>query len=239
MTASRSSSREALVQLGRVAVHELNTPVAILQHALETLEPDVRGADAREALTTIRLQIARLIGVIEDLHFRLKVLDGDLALREETFDLITCLHEQAAILEEQYPGRSVAWVAETSTAIVLADRGVTGSLLWLLLNDALRLSDQDPVQVALWPDDRDPRVHLEIQVPGARLPAARTDPLDPARPGPGLPRFGLGLGLEPAAELLNRMGGGFSVTAAVDRDGSANSILALWLPGRPQEASDG
>jgi signal transduction histidine kinase len=170
----------------------------------------VTGEAEEACLNTIQREVTRLIALSEDLYVRVRLAGGDVALQATAVDLGQSLREAAVTLEEQHPGRIIALMLEEPLPVVKADKGILDTVLWLMLNHALRYSNEPEVTVEARPcGESELELVLTDDAPSLSPDYAEMifEALPDLPPPMGRPRLGLGLGLHVTRELVRRMGG--------------------------------
>lgn len=214
------------------ALHDLNTPLSIIQNSLEPLESSPLSAEARAALGAIRREALRLMAVSEDLYLRLRA--GEPAGAPESLDLAALLRDQIEILEEQHPARSVGSRVRVADCQVVGERSVLESLIWVVLCGVLLRTDGDVV-VELAPGTGAGRIQLSVVDEGPALTDAQAadllsdTPVAARRSRYHGPRS-LELGLAAGQTLLRQHGGAVELARAAGARGDVNRVsLQLTL----------
>jgi K+-sensing histidine kinase KdpD len=215
----------------RGALHDVNTPMAIIQN--ELLEMAESGPDeptCARAADALR-QLLRLMGVVEDLHLRVLACDPGFRPGVRAFDLIALLRNKIEELEEQHPTRLIGWQADQAQLRAKGDEGVVEAVLWTLLNEVLAKTEGDIV-VVLEAVSADRVVFLSVSDEGPQ----RTSNQVVGVLEPGDSRYGFGTGLSAAKALLGAMSGDAFVETGRGEDGQAVNVYTLCLPLAEEEA---
>ena len=154
--------------------HELRTPLGILKGELEALEDGITPLDAN-AVASLQAEVARIGGLVEDLH-ELALSDaGALSYRQEPLDLVPLLQRAAQAHQGrmQTAGLTLQMEALPTSALVSGDAARLLQLLDNLLENSRRYTDAPgTVRIALeavsgeWQlsiDDSAPGVPAELQ----------------------------------------------------------------------------
>lgn len=135
-------NEQARRELGADIAHELRTPIAVLRGEIEALEDGVRPL-GREALASLRQEIALLGKLVDDLH-ELALSDaGALAYRRESLDLRELLATAVDACRPRFADRGIAIELDRGDAPlpVLADPHRLRQLFANLLENSLRYTD--------------------------------------------------------------------------------------------------
>lgn len=210
----------------QTALHDLNTPLSILQNSLEPIEHSPLTPEAQTAAITIRREVARLMAVSEDLYLKLRASEPEALQPAAELDLRALVQEQIEIVEEQHPTRSVGCRYLSGSARVKGERSVLESLVWVVLTGVLLRTEAD-VLVTLGCSADARRVVLSVCDEGPALEPERVAEVlagqRPAGRGARAPRsFALGLGA--GRSLLRRLGGELDVRIAEEPGGAVNRI---------------
>jgi two-component system sensor histidine kinase BaeS len=154
--------------------HELRTPLGILKGELEALEDGITPLDAN-AVASLQAEVARIGGLVEDLH-ELALSDaGALSYRQEPLDLVPLLQRAAQAHQSrmQAAGLTLQMEALPASALVSGDAARLLQLLDNLLENCRRYTDAPgTIRIALeavsgeWQlsiDDSAPGVPAELQ----------------------------------------------------------------------------
>jgi signal transduction histidine kinase len=219
------------------AVHELNTPLAVLQNYTEYLAPYLSGPEVEGRLAVMRRGLARLAAVIDDLGWRSALESGTLSLCLEPLDVERLLPEVALAAEAQHLERPVVFCYDGRLPRLHSDPNHLRHILEILLHNA-----------AGYASHRCPTVEVEIRLEGdadlifrvqdnapklwLAYSQAVFEPFPDLPPALGRPKFGLGLRLYAAREVARRMGGDLWVERPKGRRGRPawGNAFVLRLP---------
>ncbi len=188
------------------ASHELKTPLTALSGYLEMLEDERDERVRNEFLTDMRSQTVRLQGLARTL-LDLSRLDANaITFRTEEVDLEDLLHELRR--DFGYTGRPMSVSSEEGVPPVVTDPTQLHRMLAILLDNALKYSDEDdPVEIDLSREDG----HAVVSVTdvGCGIPEAEIPHIfDRFYRALGSSRAdGTGLGLALAREITEHLGG--------------------------------
>lgn len=207
---TRQLNRAEVLRLVRAATHEINTPLAVLQSAIENLRHTAAGLAGAELLNTLQREVMRLVALSEDLYWRVRLAADDLAIVIAEVDLGETLRWAARAVESEHPGRVIALRLEHPLPAVLADKGCLETMVWLLLNNAVRYSSAPEITLVVrWGAKADVEVVMVDEALSLSGEAAESifEPLPDLPRTLGRPQLGLGLGLYVTRELARRLGG--------------------------------
>lgn len=216
-------------------VHDLKTPVAVIQGLAETLLlPGVGddGALRRDLLEQVCEQTERML---DDLRDVLAPLDADWAPQVESFDLALLL--QKAVIAERHTARAAGHtfdlVGADQPLVTRADRRKIRRVCENLLGNAVKYSPgaNQRVQIALEADNTAARISFTDQGIGmTEAQIARVLRQTGRAVDPGLGIEGSGFGLDSCRQVLEAHGGTLHATS---RPGEG-STFTVCFPLNPQ-----
>ena len=225
-----------LASLLRAAIHEMNTPLAVLQNYAELLEPHLAGKEAEAHLATMRQELARLVSVVADLSLRNELASGTLTFRVAPLEVESLLSDLAPAVEAQHPGRLVAFCYPGRLPDVMVDPDHLRFLLWTLLHNAAHYSPRRcrMIEMAIRPGAGVMEFRVQDSAPSLwpKYGEAVFEPLPELPPALHRPRFGFGTGLFAAREVARQMGGDLWVERLKGRRGKpgTGNVFVLRLP---------
>ncbi len=221
----------------RAAMHELNTPLAVLQNYTELVASHLSDWNAEGYLAVIRRELVRLASVVDDLGLRSALESKAVRICLEPLDVERLLPDVAVAVEAQNPERLVVFCYDGHLPCLNSDPNHLRHILGILLHNAVGYAP-----------NRYPMIEMDIQPEGGAALIFRVRDNAPTlwpaygevvfEPFPELPRalgrpkFGLGLRLYAARELARRMGGDLWVEPAKGRRGRPvrGNAFVLRLP---------
>jgi PAS domain S-box-containing protein len=247
---ARAAAEEALRAKDHfitIASHELKTPVASLQLAVEAVMR-ARDAgtltDARLATGLQRLHAAttRLAALVNQLLDVSRLTAAGLPIELAAIDLAAVARDVVAAMSESTPSGRIRLDAPASV-VVTADAMRIGQVVTNLIDNALKYSgDATPVKVRV--HDIENGAVIEVADQGVGLdPVARRELFEPFGRGDNTSHIpGMGMGLFISRQIVELHGG--SVRASSDGTGRGTT-MTVSLPRDPRlahargEASDG
>jgi PAS domain S-box-containing protein len=240
---ARAAAEEALVTRDRflgIASHELRTPVASLQLAIEGLE-HARAAGRLDdgrievALRRMSASVARLGALVAELLdvSRLESLEGP--FNPTPIDLVELAREVLARFGDAGHVERLRLDAPPKAPIA-ADASQLDQLITNVVDNALKYSKSPaPVEVRLVPDEDG--VALTVADEGIGLDAAARDRLFEAfgRGENVAHAGGMGLGLYICRQIVDRHRGRISVEQRANAPGT---LVRVWLPNRGGATDD-
>ena len=217
-----------------MASHELKTPVTSLKGFLALLQRRLSSQeDARSLyyLTRMDNQVEKLTKLISDLLDLSKMQTGQLAYREERFDVDVLVQEIVEDVQETTQTHRLLIEGQTG-AKVFADRDRVGQVLINLLNNAIKYSARaDRVLVRVAKDSQN--VIVSVQDFGIGISTDHqgkiferfyqvTDPEEKTYPG-------LGIGLYICCEIIKRHGGQLWVESVKGEGATFHFTLPLLV----------
>jgi two-component system sensor histidine kinase BaeS len=198
--------------------HELRTPLGILKGELEALEDGIVALDA-DAVRSLQAEVARIGGLVEDLH-ELALSDaGALSYRQEPLDLAALVQRVAQAHQSRMDSAGVHLEVHTQglSATVSGDAARLQQLLDNLLENSRRYTDAPgTVQVTLHSAGADWVLRIQDSAPG--VPQAMQSQLfdrffrvDASR---NSATGGSGLGLAICRNIVQAHGGQIEATAS-------------------------
>ena len=215
--------------------HELKSPLAGIQLALQTMRRRKLGEEMRERLTDSALgETTRLTSLVEDLLLSAR-LDTQYEPNLEPLDLRALARDWVERMRIKYPAIHFELEVDGAEFDVLADRYGISSVLSNLLENAVKyIGDGSRVAVALC--ERGADVHLEVRDDGLGVSdeekARIFDKFYRVGNEDTRSTKGTGLGLYIVHEVVHAHGG----TVEIRDNPPRGSVFAICLPfGEPDE----
>lgn len=228
------AARERLVA---DASHELRAPLAAMRADLDvSLRVDDLGPDARRVLESLRVEVARMGRVVDNLLTLARIDEGRLALVWSDEDAVELADRVARAYAAAARAADVALEVVGETAPLRCDRDRIEQVVGNLVDNALRFSPRGgKVQVQVLPGDP-LEVCVQDEGPGIddthrELIFDRFGRVDPSRGRAG----GAGLGLAISREIANAHGG--SLELRPKHPETAGALFVLTLPQRTSGTS--
>ena len=223
----------------RAATHELNTPLGVIQHmllALETSYPD--HPDAQVYIDGVRLEVGRLVSVVDDLGLRNELENGSIGLNLVPVAVDSLLPDLLSDVQAQHPERDPSADCPPDLPSVRADPDHLRFVLWTLMHNAARCSTVrlKDILLRIEPEPERRSVRFSVADDAPALAPDYADRIFEALPDIPVelhrPSYALGMGLYPARQLARRMGGDLWLEPAPGRNGAARSgnVFVLRLP---------
>ncbi len=217
--------RDAFLTL---AAHELRTPLSVLKGYAELLtrrgSHDAAEGQAFRALKAHGDRVARLVQAMLDV---VHIQGGCLKLAKETLDLPALARQVAAAVQSATPDHQLAVTGE-QRLLVVADRQRLGTVLWHLLENAIRFSPEGgPVEIVVARGANE--AVLSVRDAGVGIPPERQAHVFEAfyQVAPmESPTAGMGLGLYVSREIVSRHGG----RLWVESEPGKGSVFSFTLP---------
>ncbi len=195
-----------------LVAHELRTPLAALQLAVEALGRRIEGPPPALQVTAVR-QVGRMNALIEELILVAQLDLGSFVIRSAAVDLLALARDRIRSEEHNIAQSGSVLSLQGNTPVVGQwDASALGQIIDKLLENAIRFGQGRPVDVTVSQDDGKARLVVRdrgIGIPPERIPAL----FDRFERGVSERNYpGLGLGLFIARALVQAMGG--TITAA-------------------------
>lgn len=214
-----------------MASHELKTPITSIKGYIQILQEmyaDNGDRFLNSSLNTVDKQIRTLTELITDLLDLSKIKSGALVLNKSHFKILEFAKEYISEIQRIHPLCNI--IFEPSENIeIFADRERLGQVLINFLTNAVKYSpDECDVHVRIWHSENE--VTFSVQDFGIGI-----SPLDQKRIFERFYRVegtnektyrGFGIGLNIAAEIIERHGG----TVHVESEIGKGSILSFTIP---------
>jgi signal transduction histidine kinase len=210
-------SQRLMAQVVSIVSHELRTPLSsIIGYTKVLLSREVGEADTRHYLEIVKQQGERLASLVEQFLASERIAAGQIALRDEAFDLRALLVDEATRIARDAPRHRVSVDAEAPLS-VRGDRDRLAQVFDNLLDNAIKYSPEGgPVEVVAEAASGSARVRIRdagIGVPEEHQARIFTRFYRAGARESGI--SGTGLGLAVSREIVEAHGGqiGFSSTA--------------------------
>ncbi|GCE21330.1 sensor histidine kinase [Dictyobacter kobayashii] len=224
-----------------IASHELKTPVTSLKGYVQVLRVRfTKAGDERTAalMTTMEMQVNKLINLISELLDSTKIESGQLPWRDTQFDMDTLVQE---IVEEvgRTTERHQIRIEGTISHLIYSDREHIGQVLTNLLSNAIKYSPQANTVLVKLRANADSAT-ISVQDFGIGIAQEKqahifdrffrvTDAEHETFPG-------LGLGLYISAEIVKRQGGRIWVESH-QGEGSTFTFSIPFIPASSSETA--
>lgn len=217
-----------------LAAHELRTPLTTLKILLGMFRTATLGVEAvgSRLLDRMDRQVRRLGDLANDLVDDLRLEQGTLTLRRETFDLGALIEESVEIFCRERTDCRIELRRPPGSTRACADPGRLAQVLGELLENAYRYGAEGPITVRLL-EGSGGQVRVEVEDSGPGVPPEERERiferLTRGRVEASLAQPGLGLGLHIARQIVELHGGRIGVEAGP----GAGSRFWFTLPGEP------
>ncbi|MBE7170174.1 MAG: PAS domain-containing protein [Williamsia sp.] len=214
-----------------IASHELKTPLTSLKAYGEILQEILEEADDKanvELVNKMNGQIDRLAGLINDLLDTTKILEQQLPLNRERFNINELIRQRAEDHQHMSPGHTIT-LDLCDDALVQADQERIGQVLTNLISNAIKYSPKGG-EVRVSCKARQDGVLVSVQDHGVGIPKQMQEkvferffrvPDVQVRNYPGM-----GLGLYITAGIIHRHGG----TIWVESEPGKGATFHFTLP---------
>lgn len=227
-----SEARGQLRQFLSMVSHEFRTPLAIIDSAAQMLMMRAERADTGmlPRLETIRGAVSRLVDLIATCLADEQLETGHIVVQEQAFDLVPVLQAAVAHHLAASPGRRVALTAE-GVPPVWGDQGLLALVVNNLIGNALKYSDQDPVEVAAAADHDG--IVVTFRDHGIGIPAEDVPRIFDRfyRAGNAHGISGSGIGLHMVRQIVDLHGGSVEVASQVGE----GSVFTVRLRRPPRQ----
>ncbi|MCC6557042.1 MAG: GAF domain-containing protein, partial [Polyangiaceae bacterium] len=215
-----------------IASHELRTPVASLQLALQALRRGARagapleGGQLRRLLEVPERQTARLVRLVDSLLDVSRIEAGKLTLRREDVDLLALARDVAARLEYDLARAKCPLSIQGEPVIGRWDRSRLDQVATNLLTNSIRYGAGKPIDIVVSRQDGTARLAITDRGIGI-APDCREHIFERfVRAAPAEHYPGLGLGLYISRVIVEAHGGTLTCTSRV----GAGSTFTMELP---------
>ncbi|GHO55972.1 PAS domain S-box protein [Ktedonobacter robiniae] len=212
-----------------MASHELRNPLTALKMQTTLLHRQLakQGIQA-PALSSMEIQINKLIRLVEELLDVSKIQAGRLEYRQEMVALDALLQEIANTMQQTHPSHTIVMRGAAQTSL-LADRDRLGQVFTNLISNAIKYSPSaETVEMDL--SATEDAVTIRVRDHGLGIPREQRDKIFERfyRVAGSTQRAipGLGMGLYIVAEIVKRHGG----TITVESDVGNGSTFTVILP---------
>ncbi len=209
--AEAEAANEAKDRFLAMLSHELRTPLTPILYAVSLLERDQACPDhIREALTTIRRNVAVEVRLIDDLLDLARIRSGKLTLQLESLDAHEILRDAITICIGNLERRAARIVQEfRATKVRLeADPARVRQIFWNLLSNAVKFTPAEGT-IHVRTSDLEGQLQVEVTDTGPGIEPAKLSSVFDAFEQVLLPESaaGLGLGLAICKALVELHGG--------------------------------
>jgi signal transduction histidine kinase len=247
--AARERELAGLASLTLTAAHEMRAPLQTIYGFASLLGPDLASAEFDHYLASIQQDADRLMAMLDDLSWRVRLESGALQVKLEACDVEPILIALAREVERDYRNRYVV-MRYAELPPVFADSARLSDVLRTLLRNAARYSPHGchPIHLAARPLSTHGQLEFAVRDQGPRIVARYRERIfEPLVELPrylNRPRRGLGLGLYVAREFARRMKGDLwlrrtarSARSAVEQRLPGN-VFVLRIPLHAKEGAD-
>lgn len=222
-----ATEQERQKQLLTDIAHELRTPLTVLRGELEAMQDGLMKADPGNLGRLIE-EVDLLTHLVQDLRLLTLADSSGLTLNRSLFDLSNLAQEALAAFNTKAEAKGIQLQSQLAPVQVLADRERILQVIYNLLENALRHTDQGAITLST---RQEPGwAVLEVADTGPGIPEAdlpyifeRFYRADPAR---SRETGGSGLGLTIVKALIEAHGGKVSVANGV----KGGAIFSIRLP---------
>src|SRR5579871_4198886 len=155
--------------------HELKTPIATVSVAIEALKSFDAARDPQKAEEYLNISASELqrLGLLVDKVLKLSMLENrNIELKKESFDMLDLVNEVLQIMKVQFEKQHAQVSVETinDNFLVEADRLHITSVLYNLLDNALKYSGDNPVITIQLSIPKENILQLKISDNGPGIP---------------------------------------------------------------------
>ncbi|MGI4811940.1 MAG: ATP-binding protein [Janthinobacterium lividum] len=222
-----------------VLAHELRNPLAPISNALHIMQVAQDEPSIGQARRIMTRQLAQMVRLIDDLMDISRISRGKIELRTVTVDVAEVV---ASAIETSLPliealGHRLQAPRDVQPMLVLADTVRLGQVFSNLLNNAAKYTPHGGrIEMRLTREGADVVVRISdngVGIAAEMLPRIfeMFAQLDPAE---GVPRSGLGIGLNLARELVDLHGGTLEAASA---GAGRGACFTVRLPAAPSAAT--
>lgn len=196
--------------------HEFRTPLTAILGFTDVLLDEVEDTH-RPFLQSVDRGAKRLLSTLNGVLELAWVESSEATLRRVPVDLVPLVQQAASAVRPQADRRGLTVDVEVEPAVASVDAGALGRILWALLDNAVRFTEEGGVMIVVREDG--PWATVAISDTGVGMaPELIPHAVEPFRQmseGDGRSHEGAGLGLTVASRLAERMGGALGIESAL------------------------
>jgi TMAO reductase system sensor TorS len=245
--ATAEAASEAKSSFLATASHEIRTPINGIVGIADLLLETPLNDKQRSLVTTSQQSAKDLLGIIGDVLDHAKLEAGMIELEERDFDFHRLVSHVLSVLGAQAAKKSInlSWHhPETLPRFLKADGGRLRQVLFNLLGNAIKFTDEGAVTLFVMHRERDDGtidLRCEIKDTGIGIEQEHQDKLfarfTQAERSTARTHGGTGLGLAISRQLVELMGGEIGLQSTPG-DGSTFWFTVHCAPGDPEQATD-
>jgi len=240
---SQQQVNDQLVELDRVkdrvlsnTSHELRTPlngiIGLSEIMLHDEQNSLTDSD-RDSIRLIKSSGEQLALVVNDILELSKVKSDTITPKLSEFDLMTVVDDVVAVCKPDADKKGIAIIVENylSSSIVILDRARIQQILFNIIGNAVKFTEQGHVQVQL--DRMEDELNITVSDTGIGIPSANIERVfegfEQVDAGDSRAQQGSGLGLAISRGLVEALGGSLTLHSVLGDGTQVNLNLPLTV----------
>ncbi len=221
--------------------HEIRTPLngiigftsLLAEHFKEEIEQDEKVA---ESFRVIEQCGESLLGIINDVLELSRIESGQFKKFEEKFSPESLIHSvvETFFFRAKEKNIELMFIPENLPETVIADKLRLKQILFNLLGNAIKFTDNGSVKVVADFDENSGNIHIEIVDTGIGIPKEKLDkimtPFYQVDQSSSRSKGGTGLGLAIVSRMLEQLGGSVKIESKLGKGTEVNVSFPVKIP---------